>query len=150
MTRSASRPSSALKNPGSPSPSTTSRRTSQPSTTSPASKASFQKEPPRIAPNMSYCDTSFDVPPGGKPMDEVRKILQQFIATINEIDDTAFVVQYDHAFVQEDGMCSINHRLLIPNEFSLPKFSSKLSLFFPRCKPKCNKTYTKVQFIHTH
>ena len=150
MTRSASRPSSALKNPGSPSPSTTSRRTSQSSTTSPASKVSFQKEPPRVAPNISYCDISFDVPPGGKPMDEVRKILQQFIATINEIDDTAFVVQYNHTFVQEEGIYSINHRLLIPNEFSLPKFSSKLSLFFPRCKPKYNKTYTKVQFIHTY
>ena len=83
-------------------------------------------------------------------MDEVRKILQQFIATINEIDDTAFAVQCNQTFDQEEGICSINPKLLIPNEFSLPQFSSKLSLFFLQCKLKCNKTCTKVQFIHTH
>lgn len=81
-------------------------------------------------------------------MDEVRKTLRQFIAAINEIDESAYAVQHNQTFKQEEGLHSINPKLLILNEFSLPKFSSKLSLFFLNCKPKCDKIYAKVQFIH--
>ena len=123
--------------------STISTRNSQSTTTSPASKASFQKEPPYIALNVSYCDMSFNALPGGKPIDEVRRILQQFITTINKIDETAFVVQCNQTFNLEEGMHSINSKLLISNEFSLLKFSFKLLLFFPQYKLRHNKTTPK-------
>ena len=54
-------------------------------------RVSFLEDAPKYSTPNSYCDMSFDVTPGGKPIDEVQKILQLLISTIKEIDDSAFV-----------------------------------------------------------
>ena len=150
MSQPSSHLSSALKKSSFLSPSLAPARVSQLTPTCPASRVSFLKDSLRTALNISYCNMSFNAPLTAKPMDEVNKILQQFIATINEIDETAFIAQCNQTFSQEDRSYSFTPKLLIPSEYSLSKFSSKLSQFFPQCKLRNNKTYSKVQFIHSY
>ena len=130
MTRSLARLQSVLKQSSTASTSTSVRAPSS-ITTSLASRVSFLKEALRSAPNTSYCNTSFDVPPGGKQMDKVRKVLQHFITTMSKIDDTAFMIQHNQTFTPEEGSYAFDPKLLISNEYSLLKFSTNVSFFFP-------------------
>ena len=114
-------------------------------TTSP--RVSFLKDAPKLAPCNSFCDLSFDVQPG-KPMDEVRKTLQLIVTTLQEIDPSAFIVQFSQSLAIKTTSYEVAHKLLINDASSLPRFSSKFSLPFPGCKPRNNKTYTKIQLIH--
>ena len=112
-------------------------------------RGSFLVDAPTSAKHNSFCDTSFDVPPGGKPMDEVRNALQLLISTIQETDDSDFVVQFNQCLTSSDVSFAVSPKLLIIDASSLTKFNSKLALCFPQCEPRNNKIYTKIQFMHS-
>ena len=100
--------------------------------------------------HISFCDLSFDIQTGSKPKDKVQKILQQFISVLNGIDDSAFVVQYNQTLIFKDRFFTVLLNLIIQDASSLSRFSLKLAQYFPQCKLKYNKTYTKVQSIYNY
>ena len=83
-------------------------------------------------------------------MEEVRKMLQLTIATLKETDDAALFAAFSQTYNPSDGSCQVPNRQVIADATSLPRFSSKLSQFFPQCKPYNYETHTKCQFLHTN
>ena len=83
-------------------------------------------------------------------MDKVWKILQLIVSTLHKIDDTACIIQFNQSLIINNTAYEVLQKLLVADTSSLPQFSLKLAVFFPQYKPRNNKTYTKIQLIHSN
>ena len=62
----------------------------------------------------------------------------------------AFITYYNLLLKVSTAGFEASLKLFLLSTLSLPKFSSKIVLFFPLCKPCNNKSYTKIHFIHSY
>ena len=82
---------------------------------------------------------SFDVPPETKSIEAFRNVLQELEIVLQQIDYSAKITH--HTLTLEKDLCChvALPEMSIEDTAYMPKFLSKLTKFFPQCKPKTGK-----------
>ena len=88
----------------------------------------------------------FDIAPSDKPSDTCRSVLQELKRAPKKTYESAKIVQNSLTIERaQDGYVAPPY-VFISDAESIPKFLTKLSKFFPQCKPRKEKPFTKVRF----
>ena len=108
----------------------------------------FHKKDASISTYEAFWNIYFDVLPG-KAIEEVRNFFQLIIITLKLIDESSTITQYFQTLQRYYYGYVAPSSIVLAYAESLPRFSSKISLFFPSFRPKKSKSCARFHFLHS-
>ena len=78
----------------------------------------------------------FDVSVRDKLIDATRKILQSIVISLAEINEMMVITKYIVSLPHSKKGYKLDPEIVITEDLAIPKFISKLGVFFPQVKPK--------------